>query len=71
MFDAQSRAVVKESKIKYNDNAGIQIEGGDITIEGCEIEGNYFYGIAGKTGAVITQDKNFFDRNEKGNVHMM
>jgi nitrous oxidase accessory protein NosD len=71
MFDAQSRATVKDSKIKYNDNAGIQIEGGDIRIEGCEIEGHYFYGIAGKTGAQITQERNHFDRNEKGDVHMM
>jgi hypothetical protein len=71
MFDAQSRATVKDSKIKFNDNAGIQIEGGDIRIEGCEIEGHYFYGIAGKTGAQITQERNHFDRNEKGDVHMM
>jgi hypothetical protein len=49
IVDAQSRAVVRDRRIASSDNGELQIDGGDITIEEREIEGQELYGIAAST----------------------
>jgi hypothetical protein len=70
LFDSQSSGIVRGSKIKYNTNAGIQAEGGDIRVEANEIEGHLYYGIHSKSGATVAQEKNSFKGNEKGDVQL-
>jgi hypothetical protein len=69
-FDAQSSGMVKDCKVKFNRLAGIQIQGGEVHIEGSEFEDHYFYGIAAKPGAVVRQEKNTFSDCKKGDFHV-
>lgn len=68
LFDAGSTAVVRNCKIWGNGNAGVQVVGGEVHVEACDIARHSFYGIYAESGAVATEERNTFSANDRGDV---
>ena len=68
LFEGSASAAILNSKLTSNGNAGVQVEGGEVHIDSCEIGRHTFYGIFARTGASVTEEKNVYSGNERGDV---